>query len=85
MLLPLSNQGNNPKNTSPDRHVYRDLNIQMKPSMFIHYNMCQTNNEMSHTIYSQIRALWFYSLGSSTVLRLTFLPKMPLGRATDLC
>lgn len=36
-------------------------------SPFICYNVCQTNNEMQCNIYSQIRALWFYSLESSQV------------------
>lgn len=85
MLLSSPNQGRTLKNITHDRYVYRDSNIQMKPSIFICHNVCQTNNEMQCNIYSQIRALWFYSLESPTVLRLTFLPKVPLGRATEPC
>lgn len=85
MLLSSSNQGSNLKNTTRDRYVYRDSNLQMKPSIFICEHMCQTNNEMQCNIYSQIRALWFYSLESPTVLRLTFLPRVPLERATEPC
>lgn len=85
MLLSSSNHGSNLKNITDDRCVCRDSNIQIKTSVFLWCNVCQANNEMQCNIYSQIRALWFYSLESTTVLRLTFLPKLPLGRAAEPC
>lgn len=57
----------------------------MKPSIFICYNACQTNNEMQCNIHSQIRALWFYSLRSRGFLKLTLLPDVPLKRAREPC
>lgn len=85
MLLSSSNQGSNLKNIAHNRYMRRDSDLQVKPSIFIHYNVCQTSDKRQCNIYSQIRPVWFYSLESPTVLHLTFLPKMPLGRATEPC